>query len=325
MQNKLEDIGSLISFLRVPFLDTAPAFKKHIIDPLMKATGAGSANLRTLLDSICLRRSQSLLDLPDLEVKDRVLDLTAAEREQYKTNELEMSRAIKEQANFENPTKGFFGIFQMEMRLRRLCNHGTYQKPFSTNLDDLRRASRSDLMASQSNKNAQCDSCGCSVTPEMLGDDLLSSHFTICGHFLCSKCVPDFEYKLAISKDETGLQCPLCHTRLTEDNYFQSDNTVQADYFNKDGESTKILALIDDIERNMTKGKGYVASLLSTNKLLSKVLLVSCSLAGRSLWISLRGSLRPALYCSSGSMAHVPCLKGIGSWIHSGRNPQHKS
>jgi hypothetical protein len=263
VQNKLEDIGSLISFLRVPFLDTAPAFKKHVIDPLMKATGAGSANLRILLDSICLRRSKSLLDLPHIDVEDRVLNFTDNERKQYKTSELEMSKAIKQQANLENPKKGFFGIFQMEMRLRRLCNHGTYQKPFLTSLDDLQGTPRSGLSTPQPKQDAQCDFCGCSISSEMLGDDPFSSHFTVCGHFLCSKCVPDFEHKLAISKDETGLQCPLCHTRLTGD-YFQSDSITQADYFNEEGESTKILALIGDIERNVTKGKGYVVSLLST-------------------------------------------------------------
>jgi SWI/SNF-related matrix-associated actin-dependent regulator of chromatin subfamily A3 len=131
VQNKLEDLGSLVSFLRIPQLDTAAAFRKHVIHPLMKGTGAGSESLRLLLDSICLRRSKNLLDLPDINVEDRVLEFSEAEREQYLSAELAMSKAIKHQVNLESTKKRYFGIFQLEMRLRRLCNHGTFQRPFS--------------------------------------------------------------------------------------------------------------------------------------------------------------------------------------------------
>ncbi|PMD59486.1 uncharacterized protein K444DRAFT_630261 [Hyaloscypha bicolor E] len=65
-------------FLRIPQLDTAATFRKNVIQPLMKSTGAGSESLRLLLDSICLRRSRKLLDLPETNVNDRVLEFSEA-------------------------------------------------------------------------------------------------------------------------------------------------------------------------------------------------------------------------------------------------------
>jgi hypothetical protein len=50
----------------VPMLDTRLEFKQHIIDPLVKRDGSGASNLRELLDSVCLRRLNKLLDLPDV-------------------------------------------------------------------------------------------------------------------------------------------------------------------------------------------------------------------------------------------------------------------
>ncbi len=71
VQNKLEDLGALVRFVRVPQLDTPHAFHSHIIDPLRERgrDGVGSApsnddtrrpesNLRALLNAICLRRTK---------------------------------------------------------------------------------------------------------------------------------------------------------------------------------------------------------------------------------------------------------------------------
>ncbi|RDW85273.1 hypothetical protein BP6252_02863 [Coleophoma cylindrospora] len=291
VQNKLQDIGSLISFLRVPLLDTAPAFKKHVIDPLMKETGAGSESLRILLDSICLRRSKNLLDLPDIDVNDRVLQFSDEEMEQYKSAELEMSKAIKHQANLESSKRGFFGIFQMEMRLRRLCNHGTYQKPFTPGLEAGQNTG-SGFNTPQPNGDTQCDLCGCHMSREVFGDDLLSSHFTVCGHLLCSKCAPEFEHRIATAKDENGLQCPLCQARLAED-HFQSDNIATGEYFRDDGESSKIAALLEDIEKNKNRGKSIIfscwtksldliAKLFSARKISFERIDGSCSVSDRN-------------------------------------------
>ena len=256
VQNKLEDLGSLVSFLRIPQLDTIATFRKHVIHPLMKGTGAGSESLRLLLDSICLRRSKTLLDLPEINVKDRVLEFSEAEREQYLSAELSMSKAIKHQANLESTKKKFFGIFQLEMRLRRLCNHGTFQRPFSQSLEDNTR----DLgFNPQKPKDDYCDYCKLHLSQNIIVDELFNGHFTVCGHLLCSQCLPQFEHAVAISKDEIGLRCPLCHTRINGD-YLQQGSPNLADELNENGASSKVLGLLADLEENAGKGKRYAKS-----------------------------------------------------------------
>jgi SNF2 family DNA or RNA helicase len=129
VQNGLEDLGSLVAFLQVPMLDTRLEFKQHIIDPLVKRDGSGASNLRVLLDSVCLRRLNKLLDLPDVNDICEEIEFSDIERQQYDNAHAEMSNEIKRQVNLEKSKRGYFGILELEMRLRRMCNHGTFERP----------------------------------------------------------------------------------------------------------------------------------------------------------------------------------------------------
>src|SRR5271155_427610 len=67
IQNTLDDLGSLVSFLRVPILDQAAQFRRHITRRTQLTKGSQQPNfdnLRLLLGSICLRRNRSILPLP---------------------------------------------------------------------------------------------------------------------------------------------------------------------------------------------------------------------------------------------------------------------
>jgi SNF2 family DNA or RNA helicase len=63
VQNSLEDIAALLSFIRAPPLDDIADFRKYIVAPLTKGSENGVKNLRQLLDSVRLRRTKQLLDL----------------------------------------------------------------------------------------------------------------------------------------------------------------------------------------------------------------------------------------------------------------------
>jgi SNF2 family DNA or RNA helicase len=110
VQNGLEDLGSLLVFLQVPMLDTRLEFKQHIIDLLVKRDGSGASNLRVLLDSVCLRRPNKLLDLPDVNDICEEIEFSNIERQQYDTARAEMSNEIKRQVNLEKSKRGYFGI-----------------------------------------------------------------------------------------------------------------------------------------------------------------------------------------------------------------------
>ncbi|PVH70650.1 hypothetical protein DL98DRAFT_358049, partial [Cadophora sp. DSE1049] len=83
IQNGLEDLAALVCFVGSPQLNSMVEFRKHILYPMAKETGEGTQNLRILLDSICLRRTNKLLSLPRVVKEDRFVTFSPAERELY--------------------------------------------------------------------------------------------------------------------------------------------------------------------------------------------------------------------------------------------------
>jgi SNF2-related domain len=257
VQNGLEDLGSLVAFLQVPMLDSRLEFKQHIIDPLVKRDGSGPSNLRVLLDSVCLRRLNKLLDLPDVNDICEEIEFSDIERQQYNTAQTEMSNEIKRQVNLEKSKRGYFGILELEMRLRRMCNHGTFERPRPE--DEL-------LRNYNISESTICDSCKTDLSDVILVDSLCNGHYTTCGHLICSSCLPRFEQALAIAKDAKGRVCPLCGEELPGDYLVlnragamlgrlgrkQQESTVS---FQADGFSSKINALLANIEKANVQDK----------------------------------------------------------------------
>ena len=64
IQNSLDDLQSLLKFLRVEPFNTAKNFREYVIKPLESDLDDGLASLRTLLRAVCLRRGSICLDLP---------------------------------------------------------------------------------------------------------------------------------------------------------------------------------------------------------------------------------------------------------------------
>lgn len=131
IQNSLEDLAALVSFIGSHPLNNMVEFRKHIATPMSKETAHGVQNLRVLLDSICLRRTKKLLNLPRVVKDDRYVNFSPSERSFYIKTQADMIAAIKQHDSRERNSKNYFGVFQLQLQLRRLCNHGTFQKAFS--------------------------------------------------------------------------------------------------------------------------------------------------------------------------------------------------
>lgn len=240
-------------------------FRHHIISPILKSTGAETYNLRLLLDSICLRRTKMLLDLPTLIDQDRLLHLSNKERDLYEATQNNMAQVIKQQVMTERSSKAYLGIFQLQLQLRRICNHGTF---LSTSISEHVPFDPAEAIAVLHNTpDATCAYCGLKSS-NMAGAKKRKQYLTTCGHLLCSKCVPRFEVALSTSGESHDLQCPLCPKKVTKNYLFQSrprskmgdevpENDSHAAEFDDNGLSTKLSGLIEDIEENKSKGKGY--------------------------------------------------------------------
>ena len=267
VQNSLEDLASLVAFIRAGPLDGLPEFRKHIISPLTKGADQGLDNIRLLLDSICLRRTNKLLHLPDPSDEDRIIEFSESENLLYRSTQADMIKAVRQHDSQARNTKGYFGIFQLQLQLRRLCNHGTFQKSFSqTSTDEAQFDTEAALALLEERRDAKCAYCNLSVTGLKDIEDNVIGNFTVCGHLLCSGCVPRFENGLKTG--ESNLRCPLCLRTITQ-NFLASDKNVPERagsdpsttlrYFEEHGVSSKVSTLVADLKRNMNEGKRYAA------------------------------------------------------------------
>lgn len=278
MQNRLEDIGALFEFIRANPFHTPSNFKRYIVLPFESSDADIERKLQLLYDSLCLRRNKSILALPGVEERERKLKLSPAERRQYEHTKNVFDRTIRERhAEFHQTDK--FGLFQAELQLRILCNHGTHQKMFSWTQRSLREAKEAYAMNVGLTAQRHCRVCS----------QLMPSHdfcrtFEGCGHFLCASCVEDADGDITINgntTDQIGQQnhqnrktkpCPLCRvdTRATtqpavlghlpkvqvgQDREALRQHKISDDYFREEGFSTKMEALVNDVKDGLEENR----------------------------------------------------------------------
>ncbi|KAG4279559.1 hypothetical protein FPRO04_13628 [Fusarium proliferatum] len=140
IQNSMEDLGALVSFLRVPVLENAPTFHKFIASP---ATSSSSKdrfnNLRTLLETICLRRTREILPLKPPVTYIREVLLTDSERREY-NNLIHEGKSIVNQ-QFEvtglpsDPDEALAYLQQHDRNICAICSATIYSIDYSDKTD----------------------------------------------------------------------------------------------------------------------------------------------------------------------------------------------
>jgi SWI/SNF-related matrix-associated actin-dependent regulator of chromatin subfamily A3 len=207
--------------------------------------------LRRLLDSLCLRRTTTLLELPEIVEFRRDLSLTDGEKHQYETTSRLMAQVIKQRASDPSSKSNPFGLFQAQLQLRILCNHGTFQKQFSWTRPCDFLLEREDAVAAFGlDGEVKCSLCN--ERTSILSITRPAVDIQRCGHFLCQEC--------ASQQAERGgkvgflLKCRLCRTadsELTQSCAYdpktchsKGNFAWQGDgYFNSDGLSTAMAFL----------------------------------------------------------------------------------
>jgi SWI/SNF-related matrix-associated actin-dependent regulator of chromatin subfamily A3 len=209
-----------------------------------------------------------LLQLLDNNYKNRFLKFSIAERIQYFATEREIVKAVKEHDNQARNTKDYFKIFQLQLQLRRLCNHRTFQKLYSRlSVEEMQFDLKEALALLQQKNDAKCIYCNAEVTRLNDIEEEQSGYFTVCSHLLCSVCVPRYEQALRKGSKRSSVQCSLCLCRVPTA-YLLTSNIIAkqssrkvsptGEYFETSGVSSKVSALVADIERRDTVGKWYV-------------------------------------------------------------------
>jgi len=210
VQNRLDDFGALLQFLRFAPFDQKQKFSKHVTLPLKKGTPDGLKTLKTIIAATTLRRTKkSLEDLSDdlLPRIDTVQRLQMSEEEQRLHTVIgdEAKKAL-DQAIKNGKEVHFTGfIMQSLLRIRQLCNGiALLPEDFLLNLSgNDTRSVGVDLSSSA----GVCESCQSKL------DTATSKLFEGCYHFLCSRCFG----KDGASGPASEL-CPTC-----------SDHTIDVD------------------------------------------------------------------------------------------------
>ncbi|ORY68436.1 SNF2 family N-terminal domain-containing protein [Pseudomassariella vexata] len=270
IQNKLEDIGSLFCFIRARPFDSMAVFRRYIAVPFEQNDDETTKErLLPLIESLCLRRTKDLLQLPDLDESVRILDLTEPEMKQYNKTQDILFRKIKQKVGEHEETSNF-GLFQAQLQLRIMCNHGTFQQQFSwQSAKSLRDIKEAALSLKRDSAEVTCN--GCSQIMPVLGSNELYNNFVEkCNHVLCSECLQDIVDQ-AGQVDARG-HCPMCVRIVTDApgvdmtgaNASQSGRRggeLEDDrYFRHDGYSTKMQALISDVRQDLTRTKSIIFS-----------------------------------------------------------------
>ncbi|KAK3294356.1 SNF2 family N-terminal domain-containing protein [Chaetomium fimeti] len=176
VQNSLDDLASLIRFLRVPQLEDAATFQKYITGRRTAGSNArpNYGNLKRLLGSICLRRSTSAI-LSSLGVAfiEHRPEFSTTERKAYDNLASSCKRSIQEAVNTRPTKKSSESILTAVLRLRIFCNTGLITTVVGNTNDDVEGVFRPDEVISlllQSGE-AICSQCKTDVMAPDVGHE----------------------------------------------------------------------------------------------------------------------------------------------------------
>jgi SWI/SNF-related matrix-associated actin-dependent regulator of chromatin subfamily A3 len=256
IQNRLEDMGSLLAFLRAEPFHSLSMFRKYIATPFDEGLSRRKLAIdrfTRLLDSVCLRRTKDLLHLPEQQNHVRLITLSSEERSQYDQTHKTMFRAVKHQHGVLDQ-KSTLGMFQVQLQLRILCNHGTWQQPFSWSRRKLHLLDEREAMEASLGREGEKTCSACRQTMPLFGTGSFFHQYAECRHVLCSECVDESKPQ---GQHDSPTNCPLCSSLWNATmKTHRSKQTSQEDmYFRAEGKSSKMDMLMLDVIRDVWSTK----------------------------------------------------------------------
>jgi SWI/SNF-related matrix-associated actin-dependent regulator of chromatin subfamily A3 len=277
IQNSLEDLGALSSFLKVPELEHAAAFRKFVISPMTSNHGRYK-NLRKLLQTICIRRTRELLSLPEPFSRTRVLSLRQEERTAYNDLRNRLKDEIHMAVSGHRKSKVNSIMLSYLLKLRLFCNNGSASSGFHKENSVALEYDEILSYLQQQNQNICAYCSGVVYSLSEAGDSNGGLLLPSCHHLVCPSCLPQHRH----SRD----YCSACARGDTKalpaiQSISQSGNEAQQQARQY---PSKLLALLSDIKADLLN-KRYILQVILTTANNRRVAL--SSLAGRRLSILL--------------------------------------
>lgn len=258
IQNSLIDLGALLIFIQAKPFHHLGIYRHWISNPFEASRTRNRAieRLALLLEGICLRRTIERVDLPGQRQEIRDIVFTPDERKQYEDTNKAMQRFVIQKVGDYNEQKTF-GMFQIFLQLRSLCNHGTYQRPFSWTRKMMFDDEADPACSITRDSLARC--VGCRQPLPLVSGESRPTYAENCKHVLCLECSPVIEHS---SNAALRPSCPICKSRKTlpfsfsQNNHLPSreltDTEIDDDgYLRSNGHSSKMTMLVSDVQKDL--------------------------------------------------------------------------
>lgn len=240
VQNKLDDLGALIKFLRIKPFDEKGGFAQFIMSPFKNADPEVIPKLRLLVDSITLRRLKDRINLPGRHDQIVRLVMDEDERTLYQWFATDSKNKLQVIARDQRKSLGgrtYAHILRAIMRLRLICAHGRellseddlkitegYSQTNAINLDDDEddnRAALSPKLAYEMLmlfRETDSDNCAqCTKKVEIYeNEDTANGREEVigcmlpCYQMLCKDCMPAVKASIEENSIDNRFKCPFC-------------------------------------------------------------------------------------------------------------------
>ncbi|KAH7026886.1 SNF2 family N-terminal domain-containing protein [Macrophomina phaseolina] len=256
VQNRLDDLGALIKFLRIKPFDDKGGFTQYILTPFKNADPEILPKLRILVDSITLRRLKDRIDLPPRHDRLVRLNFSPEERKLYKFFAEDTAARMRSiTAGRDKLAKNQMGhILRAMGRLRMICAHGSEMLSnddmklteglSSDNAielgdddnDDDKPAITKEQAYDMLNLLRESDMHHCGICDRVIGStsfvveadssddesdgnkkDVTIGYMTPCYQIVCPNCLSEFKERMK-KRAEPGyyMTCPLCNTYVRQ-------------------------------------------------------------------------------------------------------------
>ena len=295
IQNSIDDLGSLIKFLKVPVLKEPAQFKRHIADKIDSSKGSRGSdfeNLQMLLSSIALRRNTNVLSIDQAEDIIYYVDLSEGERQTYDNLGYRWRHDMELAVSGKNSREAHQIVVEALLRMRMFCNNGD----LSSLVGDPPTLEPDELGSlEQLSGHSICHLCSIEISTFGNIDDSSNGSYTSCQRLLCGDCSEEYLKSMV-----AGQRCPTCggyHAPqapvITSDRFMQDTSVFPS----------KLEMLYQDLRCHMAESKrrARIGSQCLT------ILLTRCSVVF-SCWKRSLDVVERML-----QSRHIPCLRIDGS------------
>ncbi|XP_028097411.1 DNA repair protein RAD5A isoform X1 [Camellia sinensis] len=275
IQNNLEDIYSLLRFLRVEPWGNWAWWNKLIQKPFEEGDERGLKLVQSILRPIMLRRTKfstdregrPILILPPADVQVIYCELTEAEKDFYEAlfrrSKVKFDQFVEQGRVLHN----YASILELLLRLRQCCDHPflVMSRGDTQEFSDLNKLAKRFLKGGQEVVEGEAnvvpsrayiqevveelrkgEQGECPICLEAFEDAIL----TPCAHRLCRECL------LASWRTPTSGLCPVCRKSVSRQDLITvpTDSRFQIDVEKNWVESSKVAALLQELENLRSSG-----------------------------------------------------------------------